>query len=500
MIRRILAVLTALILLGAVSGSFAEGQRAPDYVMEGYDDSSVGRNWDDNLFFSRMQEKTGISFQFRQVMTEDNWTARKKELLEGEDLPDVLFKAGLSASDVRDLYQAGRIIDLKPYLEQYAQNLWKLLQEHEDWLAAITLEDGSIPALPNFNELQNNNVMWINTAWLERLKIEKPTTAEELTEVLRAFRDKDPNRNAKQDEVPLTFIGMWDLRFLGHAFGIVDNDYYVHLEDGQVKSSLLSGENRAFLAWLHLLWEEKLLDQNGFATTDSLRQVTDEKAEMTYGLMLTPSPLRIIPAASLGQYAALKPLTWEGKQQYRNLLGDVIRGTFAITSACREPEKLVAWVDDLYTEEGSRLAQSGLEGEEYVWNEDGFWEWNYDLNTVANELLANATISEGGAAPGLTSVDFQLKYADAETRENIEQLAEFARYTVQPFPYVTLSTEEETRIAEIQKNLAPYVEETLACFVTGDLELTDETWATFTKTVEEKGLSEMIALWQKALE
>ena len=116
MIRRILAVLTALILLGAVSGSFAEGQRAPDYVMEGYDDSSVGRNWDDNLFFSRMQEKTGISFQFRQVMTEDNWTARKKELLEGEDLPDVLFKAGLSASDVRDLYQAGRIIDLKPYL------------------------------------------------------------------------------------------------------------------------------------------------------------------------------------------------------------------------------------------------------------------------------------------------------------------------------------------------------------------------------------------------
>ena len=35
--------------------------------------------------------------------------------------------------------------------------------------------------------------MWINSTWLKRLKLETPKTAEELTEVLRAFKTGDPN-------------------------------------------------------------------------------------------------------------------------------------------------------------------------------------------------------------------------------------------------------------------------------------------------------------------
>jgi len=500
MFRKMIAAVTALLLLFSAATFAEEGQHAPDYILEGFEDSSVSRNWETNLFFSRMQEKTGISFQFRQIMKAEDWTLRKQQILDGEDLPDVLYKAGLSASDVRNLYGAGRIIDLKPYLEKYAPNLWALLQEHPEWEKAITLADGAIPALPNFNELQNNNVMWLNSLWLERLKLEKPKTAEELTEVLRAIRDGDPNRNGKKDEIPLSFIGMWDLRFLGHAFGILDNDYYITARDGKVTSSLTSGENRTFLSWLHMLWEENLLDHNGFSTADSLRQITDEKAEMIYGMLLTPTPLLVVPSASLSQYGMLEPLEWEGKQEYRSLLGDVIRGTFALTSACKEPEKLIAWVDYLYTEEGSRLAQSGVEGDEYQWNEDGYWEWNFDLTTVANDILPNHTISEGGAAPGLTKADFQLKYADSETRSNIEQIHQFNGYARLPFPYVTLSEEDENRVAELQKQLAPYAEETMACFVTGDIQLSDENWDSFVRTVEEKGLNEMMAVWQKYAE
>ena len=34
-------------------------QKAPDYIMEGYDGGVTYRVWDTNLFFERMQEKTG---------------------------------------------------------------------------------------------------------------------------------------------------------------------------------------------------------------------------------------------------------------------------------------------------------------------------------------------------------------------------------------------------------------------------------------------------------
>ena len=116
------------------SAALAESsQKAPDYVLEGYDGGVTYRVWDTNLFFERMQEKTGISFQLRQYTDASRWAERKRELLEGTDLPDVLFKAELSSAEVRDLYQNGYIIDLKPYLETYAPDLWKLLQEHPEW-------------------------------------------------------------------------------------------------------------------------------------------------------------------------------------------------------------------------------------------------------------------------------------------------------------------------------------------------------------------------------
>ena len=495
------SIVWILVIFMLFSTAYGESmQKAPDYIMEGYDGDVTYRVWETNLFFERMQEKTGISFQYTQYSEFDKWTQRKEEMKNNDNLPDILFKAELSASEVRDLYQAGRIIDLAPYLEQYAPDLWKLLEEHPDWKKAITLADGAIPALPAINTLQNNDAMWINTTWLKKLKLEAPTKADELTEVLRAFKTGDPNGNYQQDEIPLGFVGMWELRFLAHAYGMIDNDYYISEKDGKVTSSLTSEENRAFLTWLHQLWEEGLLDSTGFSTNDNLRQITDENKAIPYGLLLSTTPLTILPQKALEQYTLLEPLSYNGTKVYRDFAGDLVRGTFAITSACKEPEKLVAWVNTLYTQEGSLMAYYGLEGEEYIWNENGYWEWNYPLQTVADEILATHTISEGGTAPSWVDADFQTKYMDESTRNVVEALQKLKQYSVIPYPPVTLNAEDEAKVTEIQNNLSRYVEKAMACFVTGDTELTDENWEEFCRIVEEKGLQEMIGIWQKAIQ
>ena len=49
----------------------------------------------------------------------------------------------------------------------------------------------------------------INTTWLERLGLEMPETLEEFANVLRAFRDQDPNGNGIQDEIPFSFMFDW---------------------------------------------------------------------------------------------------------------------------------------------------------------------------------------------------------------------------------------------------------------------------------------------------
>lgn len=496
--RKAIASLLALMLLIMSLGAAAEGT----YTMAGFDGDGSEHDWNTNLFFQRMEEKTGLHFEFQQVTDYDAWLQTKAAYASGEAaMPDVLFKASLTTQEMQEWLAEGKIIDLKPYLEEYAPNLTALLKEHPEWEKAITLPTGEIPALPYINELQNNNAMWINQQWLTNLKLETPTTAEELTEVLRAFKTKDPNMNGKNDEIPLTFLTMWDLKFLGHAFGLVANDYNVYLdESGTVQTTLTDERNRDFLTWLHQLWEEGLLYKSGFSSADSLRAITDSDAAITFGVMLAPTPLSLVPSDALDQYEVLLPMTYAGKQIYRDLNGDLARGTFAISSTCENPEKLVAWVDYLYSEEGCHLAQAGLEGVEYEWHEDGTWSWIDSVQTVANTVLAQSTIAEGGLMPGLSTVEFQQTYDDKQTAKAVNALLGLKELSVEPYPQVWLTAEEQTRLTEIQADMGRYAEQAMVWFVTGEVELNDDTWSNFCQTIQDKGLDEMLNIFQKAVE
>lgn len=495
--RKGIACLLAVAMLLITFGAAAESR----YSMAGFDGDGANHDWTTNLFFQRMEEQTGISFDFYQVTDYDTWQAAKAAYANGTAaMPDVLFKAGLTTQEMQEWLAAGKIIDLKPYLEEYAPNLTALLKANPDWEAAITLPTGEIPALPYINEIQNNNAMWINRQWLENLKLEVPTTAQELTEVLRAFKTGDPNQNGNDDETPLTFLTMWDLKFLGHAFGLVGNDYNVYVdESGTVQTTLTSEANREFLTWLNQLWEEDLLDHNGFSSADALRAITDSDAPITFGVMLAPTPLSLVPSDALSQYDLLMPMTYQGQQTYRDLNGDLVRGAFAIGAGCENPAELVKWVDFLYSEEGSRLAQAGLEGVEYQTHGDGTWSWIADMTTVANTVLAESTIAEGGLMPGIASVEFQRSYDEDETARAINALLGLKAVSVEPYPQVWLTASQQARLAELQMSVGLYAERTMTWFVTGEKELNDGSWNEFCTTLNEKGLQELISILQNAL-
>ena len=494
--RRFIALLLSVVLLCLSAAAAGESM-----VMAGYDDQSSGRDWTTNLFFERMQTRTGVSFTLQQYDSLEAWTKAKQQMLSGGEMPDVMFKAELTVSETRALYQAGKLIDLKPYIAEHMPNLSALLAAHPEWERAITLEDGAIVALPMINELQNNNAMWINRTWLDTLGLPVPTTADELLEALRAFRDRDPNGNSKRDEKPVSFMGMWDLRFLGHAFGLVANDYYVYQDEaGQVQSILTRDENRAFLEWLHLLWQEDLLDHNGFTTADSLRKVTDSDATMTYGLFLAPTPRTLLPSKALDQYELLMPLTFEGKQSYRDTLGDVVRGAFAVTSACEDVPAVLKWVDYLYGEEGCMLSQAGEEDVDFARNSDGSWYWISAAEEVTSYVMPHVTIADGGTMPGYVSMDFQMSFDEAATMKVVRQLAQLKEVSVEPVPLVSLDDAARARLNEVHTAVASYAEVAMIRFVTGEVPLNDDTWHTFCQTVTSLGLGEVISIWQDAIQ
>ena len=498
--RKLLCLmLTFVLTLAVIPGAYAENV----FTIAGYDHEETGHVWSENLFFQRMEERTGVQFDFTQYLSVASWQAAKDSMLAGLiELPDVLFKADMTTQETMKWYEAGKLIDLKPYLEQYAPNLWVLLEAHPEWMEAVTLPTGEIVALPAIDELQFNNAMWINVAWLQRAGLEAPTNAEELTNVLRAFRDKDMNGNGKWgDEIPLTFSSLWDLRFLAHAFGINANDYHVTMdESGKVSEVLTSDANRAFLTWLHQLWDEGLLDRDGFSGLRDMSFNTEEDADVVYGMMFSSTPIELVPSSAVKEYALLEPLAFEGKQIYRDLTGDVIRGTFAITSACDDPAALLSWVDYLYTVEGFILSEAGADGEEFTWNDDGTWLWETTTDTLLSTVLPEATLRAGITMPGYASISFQQKIDDASTAQVVKNLLRLKEFDSLPYPMVYLTQEQQSRVDELILNIAKYAEYQMVWFITGDAELNDESWAAFCEQVKALGIDEMVSIWQTAAE
>lgn len=497
MLKRCLSLLLALVL--CLSAGLTLGEETAPLVMAGHEEQDSLRDWETNLFFQRMVDITGQRFEYKQYKGQDSWNEAKKAMLQpGAELPDVLFKAGLSPAETIIMLDQGVLIDLKPLLQENAPDLYRLLQENPDCLQMITLPDGRIGALPYLNLSPTQNALWIHKGWLETLKLDLPTTAEELEAVLRAFKEKDPNRNGQQDEIPLAFIGAYDLKYLAHAYGLIANDYNLFVRDGELRFMPLEPEFRAFISWCRTLFEDGLLDKDGFTTADTIRRVTDAKATQRYGAMFGPLPNNLVPAEWVNDYVALAPLSYEGKQVYRRVAPRAVPGTFAITSAAKEPEKLLRWVSYLYSDAGSILAFAGLEGQDYLIDGDGTWRKTQGASQQS--FLDEATIASGTSAPGVTNDDFQRLYSDPSVRRVSEEIDKVSQIATDPFPPYSLTDSQQEEIDPLQRAIGRYVDESIARFVIGEWPVDDAQFELFEATLQELGLPEFMAFWQGVLD
>lgn len=491
MLKRVLCFLLVLMLPCAAMA---------EYVMAGYDDEKTYRDWSTNKFFQRMEEKTGVTFTYRQYIKKDEWSAAKANMQTGDaDLPDVLFKAMLSEAECMEMLERGVLIDLAPYIAEHCPNLSALMIENPQIADAITLPDGRIAALPAVSEQPLQNCVWLNSEWLKELKLEVPTTTDELVQVLRAFRDKDPNKNGRKDEIPLSFLGAFDLKFLGHAFGLISNDYNIRAVDGKVEFVPLNENFRPFIEWLHLLYSEGLLDKEGFSTSDTMRQVTDEEKTNVYGGMITTMISNVLPATWMGKYQVMPPIAYNGAQIYRSFVGPVITGTFAVTSACDNVPEILKWVDSFYTEEVYILSSAGQENVDYVIDGDGTWRMTENA-TRNNYFTSESLISSGTSAPGLASDGFQRRYSDQTVAFVSDQMNIVNSLAQRPFPYYALTRSQAEEIAPQQAKIGRLVDEAISRWVNGEDEISDETFAAFEAELNEAGIDEFIAFWQKVLD
>lgn len=239
-------------------------------TLTGLETETVERSWESSLFFPRMEALTGVSMEAHAVSDETQYAAMLDAMAQGDIPADVLFKANLTRAQEQALLNGGALIDLAPLIEANMPNLSALLAAHPDWKAAICLEDGRIASLPLLNTTERQVCVWINAKWLSALNLSAPTSVEELTDVLLAFKTGDPNGNYKQDEIAADLIGVYEMRWLLPYFGIVaDDSNLARQADGSLVFAPELPAYRDFISTLRDWVEKGILTKDAFTAMHS---------------------------------------------------------------------------------------------------------------------------------------------------------------------------------------------------------------------------------------
>ncbi|GHU83213.1 hypothetical protein FACS1894196_2720 [Clostridia bacterium] len=476
-------------------------------------------DYETNLFTKWVEDTCNVNLDFELLPGgQDGRDKLSIMLASGQKLPDII---NISSSVLDDyIYgQAGIYLDLTEYFDTQAY-YFKLRREEYpdiDVLSSITAADGKIYSLPYYaNETigNTNKRLWGNLEFLKALNLEIPTTTDEFYDVLVAIRDGDPNDNGLADEIPLLANDSSNLLgYLMSAFVYTsaDQNYYL-VNDGKVDVSYASPAFQEGLRFLYKLCKEGLLSPLTFTqTSDQFKQtVSGDEQTATIGFAIGYAPSTIMNNYAtnplVSQYEAVPPLTGPQGVRLTDYTPGVPTSQWHITKYASNPELAFRVGDLLSTEEAYLRDRFGIEGVNWRYVEDEQPSYYSGRNAKIENieqiymLLNNAMWRNN--APIFTYDDLDLRVWSGNPYDVTYMCAVSCPAYAECIPeeYITrlnFTPDEAEEINEIQSTLSSYVRESIARFVTGDLDI-DKDWDAFQREVNAIGLPTFLEISQAA--
>lgn len=471
--------------------------------------SPEAKEYNSMAFFKKMEEETNVHIQW-DLAVQSSLVERRNLLLASNELPDIFYGASvLSNDDILRASSQGQIIPLDGMIDKYAPNFKKVLDARPEYKKSITASDGHIYTVPLIYEDTTSlapDALFINKQWLDELGLAMPTTTDEFFNVLKAFKEKDPNKNGKADELPFGFRyqnaknpnRIMSASSLSGSFGPIDQKHNKHLaiENGKLSFVPVSAGYKKYAQYMHDLFKAGLIDPESFTQDVAVynSKVTSQVPVLgaffiwgmadLFGTKQTP-------------YVPVPPLKGpDGHQEWNKANPRIEIGSFAISSTNKHPEISLAWMDQMITEEKSLEAFWGPFGVNLV-RKDGMVDY---LPTPAGKTYIDFRHSE---APAVRAVPVLLKEL-LETVVPNANLAEKAKLykiyepylTKEIFPSMMMTTKESEALALVEGEIVNYVEDKLAQWIIkGNI---DAEWDAYVAQLEKMQLSKYLTIYQGA--
>ncbi|MGN7360865.1 extracellular solute-binding protein [Paenibacillus sp. SAF-054] len=470
------------------------------------------KDWNEHKGLKDYESKSNVIIDWDSV-PQNSFEERRNLLFASNDLPDFVMRAMMSPQLIASYAAAGQIIPLDDMIEAgYAPNLSALMKENEGIRKAITSADGHIYSLPNISEADGRiGSSWINKAWLDKLGLEMPTTMDEFYQVLKAFKEKDPNGNHTADEIPISgykeaassgneffksFYGSWGF---GGNSGIIA-PYMDVDDDGKVRYIAIDPTFKEMLTYFNKLWQEGLIDKEIFS--QDMNQVVSK-----------------IDAERIGYVAKGNNNLWMGNHRSNYVQNPVMRaidgnvywtsispkvrdtGSFIITSKNPNPEATLRWADYLLSEEGTAMARLGIKDVTYTVDSKGFYKLkdefaNNPNGLTVDEALSEYTIFQGGQIP--QRVTQKVDQSAAILPEMIAN-KDVIRPNLVPDEKLMIPSfteEENIQLSAYTTDIGAYTDEQVIKFITGARPISE--WDAYVSTLNKMHLDKYLAIYQAA--
>lgn len=463
----------------------------------------------ENIAWQKAMDDTGVKIKFIHPSS-TGITETFQLMIASQIYPDIInggvtyYTGGGDKAIEDDVF-----IDLAPLVPTYAPNYDRWINMSETNRKWSVTDSGHMPGFSQvYDRVQPQFLGYgVRQDWLDELGMNRPETIADWHEMLVSFKDNYTGGKAPMD---LQTSGIPASHFFIGAYGVagqgLGSGYFIQ-KDGKVEFSAVNDGFRAYLEQMALWYKDGLIDPDyitnggmGFFPVNARISTGESGASMMMytwageylsNVGMAPAganfTLPIIPKLNKGDDLFVNMKTYE------NVTGPGA----AITTACDTPEYAVRFMDYFYSEEGMITANYGVEGETFTY---------VDGKPVHTDLIAKNP-------DGMTTTNAQVRYLihngfmvfildreedvqSATALEYRENWGGIGKYNITA--NLTYSAEEGQERSAILQDINTRVDEYVNKAITGNIQITDETWNAFLSDLKTMKLERAVAITQTA--
>ncbi len=450
--------------------------------------------------FQNIEKETNVKVEWL-AYPYDIAVEKKNLMYTSGDYPDAVGGWLLENSDIITYGPQGIYIPVEDLIREYAPNVQNAIDNFPDAKSTLTAPDGHIYTFALMGPQDKSSwIMHINKKWLDKLNLAVPTTTEQLTAVLEAFKTQDPNGNNKADEIPMSFRKDIYGGFFG-AFGRVDPTKHLVVENDKVVFTPMQEEYKTAIQYLNGLYTAGLIDQEAFTHDSTQYQAKGKEADALYGVYFDFQGVNVVGTERYNEeYIPLAPVTGpDGTTSWIEADKWVFRNQFAITSKAKNPETIVRWLDHLYEPDMSYQVFAGPLGTVTEKTSEGKLRFLPFPEGKTESAVRNENTISG--LPYCIMPDY---YENIEKNQGqllkAEMDAIYEPYIIkEKYPQVWMTPEESSEISVISADILKYVNDMQTQWIAGLRDINAD-WDGYLKDLEKMNVKKFIEVHQSTVD